>query len=203
MLSPDYQGVAATGQTLLRRPRLTLNAGAEVAPSDDWTFGGAVTLLRDRVVVLGAAHWSDRRDEQCRDEGEGDEKAAAVGQVHRDDPRRKGRFWQLPGGRAPNYSTAAATAAFGGEEEEEQEEEAGRGNVGHLGDDGGNRAEKGSGNGDDAAEDDGRRNDETEATRFRRPVGTTGGEAGFKSNPGRMAKGCWISVFGHTLILAG
>ena len=49
MLSPDYQGVAATGQTLLRRPRLTLNAGAEVTPSDDWTFGGAVTLLRDRV----------------------------------------------------------------------------------------------------------------------------------------------------------
>jgi outer membrane cobalamin receptor len=41
--------VAATGQTLLRRPRLTLNAGAEVTPGDDWTFGGAVTLLRDRV----------------------------------------------------------------------------------------------------------------------------------------------------------
>jgi vitamin B12 transporter len=49
VLSPDYQGVAAAGQALLRRPRLTLNAGAEVAPNDDWTFGAAVTLLRGRV----------------------------------------------------------------------------------------------------------------------------------------------------------
>jgi len=49
VLSPDYQGIAVAGQSLLRRPRLVLNLGAELAPSDDWTFGGAVTLLRGRV----------------------------------------------------------------------------------------------------------------------------------------------------------
>ena len=49
VLSPDYQGIAAAGQSLLRRPRLTLNAGAELAPNDDWTFGAAVTFLRGRV----------------------------------------------------------------------------------------------------------------------------------------------------------
>jgi hypothetical protein len=49
VLSPDYQGVAVAGQSLLRRPRLTLNIGAELTPDDDWTFGGAVTLLRGRV----------------------------------------------------------------------------------------------------------------------------------------------------------
>jgi len=49
VLSPDYQGIAVAGQTLLRRPRLVLNLGAELAPDEDWTFGGAVTLLRGRV----------------------------------------------------------------------------------------------------------------------------------------------------------
>ena len=49
VLSPDYQGIAITGQSLLRRPRLVLNLGAELTPDDDWTFGAAVTLLRGRV----------------------------------------------------------------------------------------------------------------------------------------------------------
>lgn len=49
VLSPDYQGIAAAGQSLLRRPRLALNLGAELAPDDDWTFGAAATLLRGRV----------------------------------------------------------------------------------------------------------------------------------------------------------
>lgn len=49
VLSPDYQGIAVAGQSLLRRPRGVLHVGAELTPDDDWTFGGAVSWLHGRV----------------------------------------------------------------------------------------------------------------------------------------------------------
>ena len=49
VLSPDYQGIAVAGQSLLRRPRCVLHVGAELTPDDDWTFGGAVSWLHGRV----------------------------------------------------------------------------------------------------------------------------------------------------------
>ena len=45
----DYLGVVATGQSLLRRPTFTLSAGAELTPTERWSFGAGVTLLHGRV----------------------------------------------------------------------------------------------------------------------------------------------------------
>jgi outer membrane cobalamin receptor len=49
VLSPDYQGIAVAGQSLLRRPHLVLNFGTEIMPDDAWTFGASVQVLRGRV----------------------------------------------------------------------------------------------------------------------------------------------------------
>lgn len=45
----NYLGVVATGQALLRRPTFTLSAGAEITPTERWSFGAGVTLLHGRV----------------------------------------------------------------------------------------------------------------------------------------------------------
>ncbi len=45
----DYLGVIAAGEALLRRPTFTLSAGAELTPTERWSFGAGVTLLHGRV----------------------------------------------------------------------------------------------------------------------------------------------------------
>lgn len=45
----NYLGVVATGQSLLRRPTFTLSAGAEITPTERWSFGAGVTLLHGRI----------------------------------------------------------------------------------------------------------------------------------------------------------
>lgn len=44
----DYQSIVLAGQSLLRRPKWDLNAGVEIIPDDDWTFGLAANYLAVR-----------------------------------------------------------------------------------------------------------------------------------------------------------
>jgi len=44
----DYQSIVLAGQSLLRRPKWDLNAGVEIIPNDDWTFGLAANYLAVR-----------------------------------------------------------------------------------------------------------------------------------------------------------
>lgn len=44
-----YQSTAAQGESLLRRPTLCLSLGAELSPTEDWTFGASVNHLRGRM----------------------------------------------------------------------------------------------------------------------------------------------------------
>jgi vitamin B12 transporter len=45
----NYLGIVAAGESLLRRPTFTLSAGAEITPTERWSFGAGVTLLHGRV----------------------------------------------------------------------------------------------------------------------------------------------------------
>lgn len=95
----DYLGGGTAGQSLLRRPTFTLSAGAEITPTERWSFGAGVTYLHGRVdydwdnfqrvdlpnslVWRGWARfaWNDSTDLTFRLENIGDETAppAALG----------------------------------------------------------------------------------------------------------------------------